>query len=189
MDMTRTLYVKTAPEWRAWLEQNHQSVSEVWLIFFKAHTGQPCISYEDSLDEALCFGWIDSIIQKIDEDRYGRKFTPRKNTGNWSEVNKKKVAKLIQERRMTEAGLAKLGDTTAWDGAAVQKPKEIVIPEQVEQALKASPKAWENFCNMAPSYRRVYIGWITSAKRQETLERRLREAVIRLEQNLPLGMK
>lgn len=188
--MQATLYVQTRQEWRDWLSQHYQTDSEVWLIFYKAHTGQPCIPYEDSVEEALCFGWIDSLIQKIDEQCYGRKFTPRTNTAKWSDLNKRRVAKLIREGRMTEAGLAKIGDSsTLSEEAPVQKLKELVIPPYVEQVLKEHPQAWENFCKMALSYRRIYIGWITDAKKQETIDRRLKEAIQRLEQNLPLGMK
>jgi uncharacterized protein YdeI (YjbR/CyaY-like superfamily) len=190
MKMQATLYAQTRQEWRDWLEQHYQSESEVWLIFYKAHTKMPCISYDESVEEALCFGWIDSIIQKIDEERYGQKFTPRKNTAKWSESNKRRVARLIREGRMTEAGLAKIPDHAAFlEDAPAPKPKELSIPQYVEQELKKHPLAWVNFCNMAPSYRRIYIGWITDAKKQETIDRRLQEAIERLEKNLPLGMK
>ncbi len=190
MKMNSTLTVQTRQQWRDWLEQHHQSESEVWLIFYKAHTGKPCISYDESVEEALCFGWIDSIIQKIDEDRYGQKFTPRKNTAKWSESNQRRVARLIREGRMTEAGLAKIPDPAAFsEEARAQKPKEIVVPAYIEEELKKHPLAWENFRMMAPSYRRVYISWISDARKQETIDRRLKEAVERLEKNLPLGMK
>src|SRR5512146_1433890 len=110
MKMNQTLVAQNRQEWRAWLEQHYQSESEVWLIFSKSHTGQACVSYDDSVEEALCFGWIDSIIQKIDEDTYARKYTPRTNTAKWSDLNKRRVAKLIREGRMTEAGLAKIAE-------------------------------------------------------------------------------
>jgi uncharacterized protein YdeI (YjbR/CyaY-like superfamily) len=190
MKIKASLYVSTREDWHAWLEQYHQSESEVWLIYYKAHAGQPSIPYEDSVEEALCFGWIDSIIQKLDDDRYARKFTPRTNTANWSDLNKRRIAKLVREGRMTEAGLAKIEDLPAFlAGPSKEKPKELIIPPYIEQVLKEHPLAWENFCHMAPSYRRIYIGWISSAKRQETIDKRLEEAIQRLEQNLPLGMK
>lgn len=195
MKMSNTFYASTVSEWREWLQNHHAADKEVWLIFYKVHTGRPCISYDEALDEALCWGWIDSIIQKIDEDSYGRKFTPRTNTAKWSEVNQRKVARLLREGRMTEAGLSKLGDLTREGLAALEsapkteRPKMLPIPAEVEAGLKANPAAWENFQKMAPSKQRNYIGWITSAKKQETLERRIQEAIQRLEQNLPLGMK
>jgi uncharacterized protein YdeI (YjbR/CyaY-like superfamily) len=195
MKMNNTLSVETAGEWRAWLEQHHQLEPEVWLIFWKAHTGQPCISYADALDEALCYGWIDSLIQKIDEDRYARKFTPRTNTANWSEVNQRKVARLIRAGRMTPAGMEKLGSLTLADLEALEarpkapRPAEVEVPEAIQAGLQASPLAWQNFCGLTPSQRRLYIGWISSAKRPETCNRRIQEAIARLEQNLPLGTK
>ncbi len=130
MKISASLYVSTREEWRAWLEQHHQGESEVWLIYYKAHTGQPSIPYEDSVEEALCFGWIDSIIQKLDEDRYARKFTPRTNTARWSEPNRRRVAKLIREGRMTAAGLAKIQEDAATfsEEKPAPKSKEIAIP-------------------------------------------------------------
>jgi uncharacterized protein YdeI (YjbR/CyaY-like superfamily) len=190
MDINASLYVSTRQEWRVWLEQHHQDESEVWLIYYKAHTGQPSIPYEDSVEEALCFGWIDSIIQKLDEERYARKFTPRTNTANWSPSNQRRIQKLVREGRMTEAGLAKIEDLETFLSETPRpRPKELAVPPYIEQVLKEHPLAWENFCRMAPSYRRNYIGWISSARRQETIDRRLAEAIERLEQNLPLGMK
>jgi len=91
----KLLYVKTAQEWRKWLSHNHDTETEVWLVFFKKETGEPSLQYESSVEEALCFGWIDSIIKKLDDNRYVRKFTPRKNSSKWSELNKKRVARLI----------------------------------------------------------------------------------------------
>jgi uncharacterized protein YdeI (YjbR/CyaY-like superfamily) len=190
MKISNTFYAKNTEAWHAWLEQNYQTEKEIWLIFYKAQTCQPCIDYESSVEEALCFGWVDSIIQKIDDEKYVRKYTPRINTTNWSDKNKRRVAKLIRQGRMTGAGLAKIDDLAAMmEHQPAPKPKEIIIPPQVEQILREHAQAWENFCNMAPSYRKIYIGWITSAKREETVNKRLAEAIVRLEQNLPLGMK
>lgn len=190
MKMSSTLSVETRQEWRAWLEQHYASEREVWLIFTKAHTGLSCIPYEDAVEEALCFGWIDSLIQKIDEETYGRLFTPRTNTAKWSLVNQRRVAKVIREGRMTEAGLAKLPEGANFrEDAPRPAPKELVVPPYIEQELKKHTTAWENFCKMGRSYRRTYIGWISDAKKQETVDRRLKEAVERLEQNLPLAGK
>lgn len=195
MKMNLTTTAASAAEWRAWLDQHAQTENEVWLIFSKAHTGRPCVSYEDALDEALCVGWIDSIIQKIDEDTYGRKFTPRTNTANWSDVNLRKMARLVREGRMTPAGMEKLGSLTQADlEAAEAQPKaartsEVLVPEDIQAGLQASPLAWQNFCGMTPSQRRLYIGWISSAKRRETFDKRIQEAIARLELNRPLGLK
>ncbi|HEX7434235.1 MAG TPA: YdeI/OmpD-associated family protein [Anaerolineaceae bacterium] len=190
MKLSNTLYAKDLPEWHAWLELNYASVKEVWLVYYKVHTGQPCIDYEDSVEEALCFGWIDSLVQRIDEASYARKFTPRTNTAKWSESNKCRVAKLIREGRMTQAGLAKLGDLPA-DGIEppTPEPRPFRLPPEVETLIRANPVAWGNFNKLPPSQRRLYIGWATSAKKAETVTRRMKEVIEDLEQNKPLGMK
>jgi uncharacterized protein YdeI (YjbR/CyaY-like superfamily) len=188
MDMPKTLYVANRDEWRAWLQANHASASEVWLIFYKAHTGQPSIAYEDSVEEALCFGWVDSLIQRIDEERYARKFTPRKLDSVWSPTNKRRVVKVIREGRMTPAGLAKI--TYSLDEPIGDRPRPpLALPPHVEQVLRADAQAWENFNKLPPSHKRNYIGWITDAVKEETQLRRAREAVERLRQGLKLGMK
>ena len=102
------LYVKSLAEWKSWLEENRDSSPGVWLVFYKKESGQPSLTYEDAIEEALCHGWIDSIIKKIDDERYLRKFTPRKDDSKWSELNKKRVEKMIREKRMTSAGMAKI---------------------------------------------------------------------------------
>jgi len=189
MGMNKTLLVIDREQWRHWLEQNHTREREVWLIFNKVHTGQPSIPYEDSVEEALCFGWIDSLIQRIDEDRYARKFTPRKPGSKWSQLNKRRVAKMIGSGRMKEAGLV-LVDFPLTDAKAPPRPRTMPdLPGWLESALKANLLAWENFNKLPPSHRRNYIGWISDAKREETRQRRIREALGMLEKNERLGMK
>src|SRR5919206_1474760 len=104
----KTLYVKDRAAWRAWLEENHASEREVWLVYYKKHTGRPRVPYDDAVEEALCFGWIDSLVKTLDADRYIQKFTPRVNARKWSRSNLERVKKLLREGRMTEAGRAKL---------------------------------------------------------------------------------
>jgi uncharacterized protein YdeI (YjbR/CyaY-like superfamily) len=181
MKISKTLYVADRHQWRAWLEKNHDTESEVWLIYYKKHTGRPRIPYDDAVEEALCFGWIDSVVQRIDDEKYAQKFTPRKDTSQWSALNKRRVAKLIKEGRMTKAGLAKINYPVADNGQEGPEPEgqreELAVPQYVTQALMANKKAWENFNNLAPSHRRNYIRWITDAKKEETRNRRLREAI------------
>ena len=107
MKISKTLYVTDRADWRAWLERHHKSESEVWLIYYKKQTGLPRIPYDDAVEEALCFGWIDSIVKRIDDEKFAQRFTPRKAKSNWSELNRERVKKLIKEGRMTEAGRAK----------------------------------------------------------------------------------
>lgn len=192
MKMPKTLYVVERAEWRAWLEKNHASEKEVWLIYYKVGSGRPRIPYDHAVEEAICFGWIDSTIQRIDDEKFAQKFTPRTNNTNWSAVNKRRVAKVVKEGRMTKAGLAKCGFDVAScdDKAPAPAPKkELPIPAHVKKALMASPKAWANLQALAPSYRRQYIGWITSAKKEETQVRRAQEAIGMLERGKRLEGK
>jgi uncharacterized protein YdeI (YjbR/CyaY-like superfamily) len=162
-------------DWRNWLEQNHDREQEVWLVYRKAGYGKANIDYEGSVEEALCFGWVDSIIQKIDEEKYARKFTPRRMDSKWSETNQRRVLKVIREGRMTEAGTAKI--TFDLNAVNTSKPKPsgipVRMPEKMEKALKSQPGLWEAFQNVSRSYRRNYILWLLDAKKPETFERRL----------------
>ena len=190
MKMTLSLVMTSGAEWRQWLDVHSSSEKEAWLIFYKGKDHGPCITYDDALDEALCFGWIDSIIQKIDEESYARKFTPRTNTVKWSTVNRRRAARLIREGRMTPAGLARIDDLTDFREDVVDdRPRILEVPEQVEQGLCRSTLAWDAFNQLPPSSRRNYILWLSAAKRPETFEKRLNEAIEKLEKKEPLGMK
>jgi len=191
MKISDELYVTNRSDWHEWLRKSHDTKKEVWLIFYKKHTGNPSIPYDDAVEEALCFGWIDSIIKKIDDEKFARKFTLRKSRSKWSELNKKRARKMIKEGKMTEAGLAKIREakkTGEWLKTAPAK-KDLIIPKYMKEALARNKKALDNFNNLARSYKRHYIGWVTSAKREETRERRLAETIRLLEQNEKLGMK
>jgi uncharacterized protein YdeI (YjbR/CyaY-like superfamily) len=175
MKITKSFTPATLADWRNWLAQNHDREQEVWLVYRKARRGKTNIDYESSVEEALCFGWIDSIIQKIDEETYARKFNPRRMDSKWSETNKRRVVKVIREGRMTGAGMAKVTfDVKAVD-ASKPKPKRpaLRMPDTMKKALKSRPGAWEAFQNISPSYRRNYILWLSDAKKPETFERRL----------------
>jgi len=191
MKIAERLYVTDRDDWRAWLRNNHDTKKEVWLIYHKKYTGKPRIPYDDAVEEALCFGWIDSIVQKIDDEKFAQKFTPRKGKSKWSEVNKKRARKMIKEGKMTEAGLLKIREAKnsgEWFKTASVR-RELVTPSDLKKALATNRKARDNFNNLANTYRRHFIGWITSAKREETRKRRLTQAIRLLEQNKKLGMK
>lgn len=191
-NIPNSLYVTNRRDWREWLEKNHKNEKELWLIYYKKHTGKPRIPYDEAVEEALCYGWVDSIVKRIDDERYARKFTPRTNTVKWSESNVKRIKKLIKQGKMTEAGMAKI-DKGVLDGTIkpISRPGqgELTIPPEIEAALSADPVVWENFNNLAPSHKRNYIGWISAAKREETRQRRLKEAMELLAQNKKLGLK
>lgn len=192
MKITKTFTARDRAEWRAWLEKNHATEAGTWLVFFKGEKAKAGVPYEDAVEEALCFGWIDSVIQKIDEYKYVRKFSPRKDGSKWSALNKSRVEKLIQEGRMTEAGRAKLWYSTLEDDygrTAQQRKRDLVVPPYFKQALMRRPKAWENFTNLAPSYRRIYLLWIKDARTEETRAKRLAEATKLLAENKKLGMR
>ena len=185
------VYVKTREAWRTWLARNYDKSQGIWLVFYKKHTGKASLEYDEAVEEALCFGWIDSIIKKIDDEQYVRKLTPRKPESRWSALNKKRVAKLESQGLMTEVGLAKVQEAKAsgvWDQS--DRPSMTwEVPDELERALAKNKKARRYFDQLAPSYRKQFIGWITMAKRQETKARRVRESMALLEQGKRLGIK
>jgi uncharacterized protein YdeI (YjbR/CyaY-like superfamily) len=188
-----TLTVATPAEWRAWLQRNHRTASEIWLVYFKKRSGRTGIEYESSVEEALCCGWIDSLVRRLDDERYARKFTPRSDTRKWSETNRRRVARLIREGRMTQAGLDKIGypDPQAPPPEAPRpsRRKAVELPRFMEQAFRANRRAWDTFRQLAPTYRRHYVGWVSSAKREDTRRRRLAEAIRHLERGEKLPLK
>jgi len=189
--MTDELYVTCRNDWRAWLEKNHDTKKEVWLIYYKKHTGKSRIPYDDAVEEALCFGWIDSTVKRLDDERFVQKFTPRKDDSNWSELNKKRAKKMIMEGRMTKAGLTKFKEVKKNKKKELKaKPamKKLIIPPDLKKALAINKKACENFTNFAPSYKKLYIGWISSAKKKETREKRIKQIVRWAAQNKKPGM-
>jgi len=184
----RTLDVATRARWRAWLAQNHASVAEIWLVFYKPHTGKKTLTYHDALDEALCYGWIDSKIRRLDEDRYAMRFVPRKADSRWSDVNRKRYAELAARGLLATPGIER-APTSANRYPPHKKHYTDAPPAYIERAFKANARAWAFFESLAPSYRRYYIGWIDSAKREDTKQKRIREAVRTLEAGRKLGMK
>ncbi|MCX6036928.1 MAG: YdeI/OmpD-associated family protein [Chloroflexi bacterium] len=189
MQKPKTTYAANRTEWRAWLEQHHATEKEVWLVYTKKGCSKPSAMYLESLEEALCFGWIDSLIQKIDDEKYARKFNPRRAGSQWSELNKHLVAKLVKEGRMTGAGLATVDFSLPEAGTPRPKRPELPLPDWLKAGLMISPKAWENFSKLPPSHRKNYIAWISDAKKEETRQRRIQEAIGRLEKNETLGLK
>ena len=186
----KTLYVADRRAWRAWLEENYARETEVWLVYYKKHTNRPRIPYDDAVEEALCFGWIDSTVRRLDEERFLQRFTPRKDTSNWSESNRRRLRKLVAEGRMTEAGLSKIAEGVLDAPPAPKPPKrELEVPAFITDALAKKRKALDNFNGLAPSYRREFVAWITDAKREETREKRLKESVRLLSEGKRLGMK
>lgn len=185
------LYISNRKEWRKWLKENHSIVKEVWLIYYKKHTGKPRIPYDDAVEEALCFGWIDSTIKRIDDEKYCQKFTPRNDKSNWSELNKKRVSKLIKQKIMTKAGKNKINvakKNGKWS-MKIEAVKQFNMPSELSQLLSDNKKAKDFFNELSPSLKKQYIGWIASAKKNETRKKRAGEAIKLLKTKQKLGMK
>ena len=187
----RRLLVTTREAWRSWLVEHHASVTEVWLVYHKPASGKPRIPYEDAVEEALCFGWIDSLVRRLDENRFAQKFTPRAAKSRWSDLNRARFAKVVREGRMTPAGLAKSPPPPTLADRTRERPRQpaIVAPHYLVRALKRHRLARTNFEGLAPSHRRAYILWIDTAKREDTRQRRLAEALALLARNQKLGLK
>jgi len=187
MKIGETFYAKDRKAWRAWLAKHQADRKEIWLVFYKKHTGHPTVTYEEAVQEAICFGWIDSILQKMDEERYAQKFTPRRAKTKWSATNIRRARKMIKAGRMTEAGLAKFRGAAPTESPAAKAP--LTLPAELMGVLQANGRACENFFRLAPSARRLYVGWILEGKKEETRLRRLREAIELLAAGRKLGMK
>ena len=191
MDTLEELYVPDRESWRKWLEANHGGKKGVWLVFYKTHAGRPSLPYDSAVEEALCYGWIDSIIKKLDEDRYARKFTPRKPHSVWSKSNIERIERMVKEGRMSEAGLS-IVEQSKKNGEFVEAetpPEEIEPPQSMIEAMAANGVALENFNRLARSHKRQYVAWLLNAKKDETRRKRLAEIVELLERNEKLGLR
>jgi uncharacterized protein YdeI (YjbR/CyaY-like superfamily)/predicted DNA-binding protein (MmcQ/YjbR family) len=170
-----TVFFDSPAQWRAWLEENHATAEELVVGFWKKGTGKPSMTWSESVDEALCFGWIDAVRRRIDEDSYSIRFTRRRATSTWSAVNVAKMAALEADGRMTEAGRAAFAQRReSRTGTYSYEQGDVALDES---ALRTDPAAWEFWTRQAPSYRKVVAHWVTSAKRPETREKRMNELV------------
>ena len=166
-------------EWRNWLKDNYKKESFVWVILFKKKYRKKGLILEDAVEEAICFGWIDGKLKRVDAKRFSLRFSPRKKKSVWSKINKERAERLIKSGRITEAGLAKIEEAKRnglWDRAYTNKTKE-PLPLDLKKALMKEEKAWNNFQGFANTYRNMYIGWINSAKTTETRVKRIRKVV------------
>jgi uncharacterized protein YdeI (YjbR/CyaY-like superfamily) len=184
---TRLTYVDVPDRrrWRAWLQRHHASSPGVWVVFHKEHTGTPSLAYEDFVREALCFGWIDSLIKRLDDDRFLRKVTPRKPTSKWSDLNRTRWKELEAEGRLAPPGRA-AAPTANRDAP---RPKIPLLPAYIAKAFKANAKAWAFFQELPPRERRNFVVWIHVAVRPETRQRRIHEAVTLLAARKKLGLR
>ncbi len=179
------LDVRTRERWRQWLAKHHGSSPGIWLVRHKQHTGVDSMPYEDLASEALCFGWVDSLIKRLDDDRYAIKVTPRKPASKWSDINRRRWKELKAAGLLAPAGLA--AAPTANRYAA--RPSVPQLPAYVAKAIKTNAKAWRFFQQLAPTLRRDFVVWIHTAKRTETREKRIRESIALLAAGKKLGLK
>jgi uncharacterized protein YdeI (YjbR/CyaY-like superfamily) len=175
----KTLYVADRNEWRTWLAENYDKEKEVWLIFPKKASGKPRIAYNDAVEEALCFGWIDSRVKRIDDSVYAQRFSPRKPKSKYSQANKERLRELVRLGKVLPSVQATLGDILA---------EEFVLPADILEEIKANKQAWKNFQNFSPEYRRIRVAFIEGARnRPAEFRRRLRYFVEMTEKNKQFG--
>jgi len=177
-DGIKTFYAKTQKEWRKWLEKNHQSEKSIWLIIYKKESGTPSVYYTDAVDEAICFGWIDSKPNKRDDESYYQFFAKRNPKSNWSKVNKGKVARLLEEGKIAPSGLEAI-ELAKQNGTwtALDKVEEMEIPEDLQKAFNKNKTAFGYFDKFPRSSKRNILEWIMNAKRPETRQARIDETV------------
>lgn len=187
----KTKHFETKQDWENWLAANDKE-KELWLVYYKKHTQKTSISYEDSVNVALSYGWIDSLIKKLDEDRFARKFNPRKANSVWSESNKRRVQELIDAGKMKPAGLRLVEAAKAngnWNKVIVPPKIDLTVPDDFENALAKQPKAKAAFEALSNSHKKQYLTWIKMAKRAETRERHIKQSIEMLLKNKKLGLK
>ena len=180
-----TLDVRTRERWRAWLQKRHASSPGIWFVFHKKHSGVTSVPYEDAVREALCFGWIDSLVKRLDDDRFALKFTPRKPASKWSDSNRRRWAELKSAGALAAPGMA----AAPTDSRYGPKPNIPTLPAYIAKTFKANRKAWAYFRTLSPTSRRQFVVWIHIAKRPDTRQKRLRASVDLLAHGKPLGLK
>jgi uncharacterized protein YdeI (YjbR/CyaY-like superfamily) len=165
MNIGKTLYVTTRAKWRAWLTKHHDTAKEIWLIYYRKESGKPRISYDDAVLEALAYGWIDSTLKRMDDERFAQRYSPRRSTSVLSQMNKERIRELIKEGKMTAAGLAAISHV--YD-PKTDKEDAFTIPSGIMKAIKANPDAWKYFEKMPETYKRIRVAYIEGRKRHST---------------------
>jgi uncharacterized protein YdeI (YjbR/CyaY-like superfamily) len=187
MDSAEMVYCATREEWRDWLEGNYDKCKGIWLIYYKKGSGRPRVPYDDAVEEALCFGWIDSTVKRMDEERYRQLFTPRNPKSGWSESNIRRMEQLIKEGRMTGAGLAKFQNPAAH--RSTTRDLDFITPPGLMEAIEKDSRALAYFNKLPQSQTKLFFRWINGAKREETKQKRIAESVELLAQNRKLSDK
>ena len=179
MKITKTLYVTNRKDWRKWLREHYKTEKEVWLVYYRKETGKPRIEYNSAVEEALCFGWIDSIVKSLDKERTAQRFSPRKPKSSYSPANKERLRKLLKQRKVIKEVRETLGDISE---------ERFEIPEDILKEIKANKEAWKHFQEFSDAYKRIRIGFIDGArKRPEEFKKRLRYFIKMTEKNKQYG--
>ena len=181
MNITKTFYAKDRNQWRDWLSKNHDKEKDVWLIYYRKDTGKARVPYDEAVEEALCFGWIDSTLKGIDDEKFAQRFSPRSPKSNWSEPNLHRIRKLIGEGKMTDKGLALVKGLHR---------KKLEIPKDILVKIKGDKDTWKNFKKFPESYKRIRLAFIDGARsRPEEFRKRLNYFLKMTLQNKKFGMK
>jgi uncharacterized protein YdeI (YjbR/CyaY-like superfamily) len=178
-------YFKNAQEWREWLHENHQTASRVYLIFYRVDSEKESMRWEEAVQVAICYGWIDSTVKRLDDERRRQMFTPRKDKSVWSKLNKTYIEKLIAENLMHESGLRKIEiakQNGSWE--SLDHVENHIMPDDLKTAFEQNKTALENYNKFSPSYRKSYLYWLNQAKRDKTRKARIAEIVSLCEQNI-----
>jgi uncharacterized protein YdeI (YjbR/CyaY-like superfamily) len=187
VNVGKTFYTPDRKAWRAWLAKHHKTAPEIWLVYYKKGSGKPRIPYNHAVEEALCYGWIDSILKPIDGRRYAQRFSPRRPTSVLSAMNRERVRRLIKAKRMTKAGLASIAH--AFDHKKEARAAPAVVPADILARLKRNPTAWRHFQRFPASYKRIRLGWIDAARHSRVaFEQRLAYFLRMTAQNKRFGM-
>ena len=179
MDITQTLYITDRKDWRRWLKEHYKTETEIWLVYPRKATGQPRIEYNDAVEEALCFGWIDSTAKKLDEKHTAQRFSPRRPKAKYSQANIERLRYLVAKKKVVKEVMETLGEVLN---------EEFVIPNDILKAIKANEKAWKHFQAFSDPYVRIRVAFIDGArKRPEEFKKRLRHFIEMTEQNKMFG--
>ena len=160
MNLGKTLYVTKRKQWRSWLSKNYDKEKEIWLVYFRKSSGKSRIPYNDAVEEALCYGWIDSTVKGINEEKFAQRFTPRRSNSILSQMNKERIHRLIEQKKMTPAGLNAVKHV--FDGSS--KNKKCIIKKDILNELKKNKTTWKNFSKFPESYKRIRIEWIEGTR-------------------------
>lgn len=175
----KTLYLSDRKKWRAWLRQHYKTEKEIWLVYYKKGSGKPRIEYNDAVEEALCFGWIDSIVRSIDDQKFAQRFSPRKPKSKYSPANKERLRSLLKKKKVIKAVRDSLEDFSA---------EKFVIPKDILKEIKSNKQAWKHFQKFSDAYKHIRIGFIEGArKRPAEFKKRLAHFIKMTEQNKQFG--